>query len=148
MAASTAASVRPRPSICSATICARRAAGSSAAASKAMQRGSKLEMRENGEALMDGLMMDFPLTLSHLFDRVGLYFGKTELVSRRPDKSIHRTTYGEFHRRAQKLANALQRLGLRPRDPSPTLPCNHPPIFRRISPFRSPGAFCTPPTPA
>jgi acyl-CoA synthetase (AMP-forming)/AMP-acid ligase II len=74
---------------------------------------------------MDGLMMDFPLTLSHLFDRVGLYFGKTELVSRRPDKSIHRTTYGEFHRRAQKLANALQRLGLRPGDRVATLAWNH-----------------------
>jgi len=74
---------------------------------------------------MDGLMMDFPLTLSHLFDRVGLYFGKTELVSRRPDKSIHRTTYGEFHRRAQKLANALQRLGLRSGDRVATLAWNH-----------------------
>ena len=46
---------------------------------------------------MDGLMMDFPLTLAHLFDRVGRYFPRSEIVSRRPDKSIHRTTYGEFH---------------------------------------------------
>jgi fatty-acyl-CoA synthase len=74
---------------------------------------------------MDGLMMDFPLTLAHLFERVGLYFGETELVSRRPDKSIHRTTYTEFHRRTQKLANALLRLGLEPGDRVATLGWNH-----------------------
>ncbi len=74
---------------------------------------------------MESLMMDFPLTLSHLFDRAGRYFAKTELVSRRPDKSIHRSTWGEFHKRAQKLANALQRLGVRPGDRVATLGWNH-----------------------
>ena len=74
---------------------------------------------------MDGLMMEFPLTLAHIFDRAGRYFGKTELVSRRPDKTIHRTTYGEFHARAQKLANALRKLGLRPGDRVATLAWNH-----------------------
>ncbi len=70
-------------------------------------------------------MMDFPLTLSHLFDRAGRYFAKTELVSRRPDKSIHRTTWGAFHARAQQLANALQRLGVKPGDRVATLGWNH-----------------------
>ena len=69
--------------------------------------------------------MDYPLTLSHLFDRAGRYFGGTEIVSRRPDKSIHRTTWGEVHKRAQKLANALQRLGVRPGDRVATLGWNH-----------------------
>jgi fatty-acyl-CoA synthase len=74
---------------------------------------------------MDGLMMDFPLTLAHLFDRVGRYFPRNEIVSRRPDKSIHRTTYAEFHRRTQQLANALTRLGLQPGDRVATLSWNH-----------------------
>src|SRR5437763_1650178 len=74
---------------------------------------------------MDGLMMDFPLTLAHIFDRAGRYFAKTEIVSRRPDKSIHRTTYGEFHQRAQKLANALQRLGVKQGERCATLAWNH-----------------------
>ncbi len=74
---------------------------------------------------MDGLMMDFPLTLGHVFERVGHYFPATEIVSRQPDKSIHRTTYGEFHRRTQKLANALLRLGVRPGDRVATLGWNH-----------------------
>src|SRR2546422_7783750 len=56
---------------------------------------------------MDGLMMQVPLTLVHFFDRARKYFAATEIVSRRPDKTIQRSTYGEFHRRAQKLANAL-----------------------------------------
>ena len=74
---------------------------------------------------MESQMMDFPLTLSHLFDRAGRYFAKTELVSRRPDKSIHRTTWGDFHVRAQKLANALQRLGVKRGDRVATLGWNH-----------------------
>jgi fatty-acyl-CoA synthase len=74
---------------------------------------------------MESLMMDFPLTLTHLFDRAGRYFAKTEIVSRRPDKSIHRSTWGDFHKRAQKLANALQRLGVQPGDRVATLGWNH-----------------------
>jgi len=73
---------------------------------------------------MDGLMMDFPLTLTHLFERVGRIFPGTELVTRRPDKTIHRTTYGEWQRRVQKLANALQRLGVKPGDRVATLGWN------------------------
>ncbi len=74
---------------------------------------------------MNGLMMDYPLTLAHLLDRAGRYFPKQEIVSRRPDRSIHRTTYGEFHRRAGKLANALRRLGLASGDRVATLAWNH-----------------------
>jgi len=74
---------------------------------------------------MDGLMMRYPLTLLHVFDRAGRYFGGTEIVSRRPDKSVQRGTYADFHRRAQKLANALTRLGVRPGDRVATLAWNH-----------------------
>ena len=74
---------------------------------------------------MDGLMMQFPLTLPHVVERMGLFFGKTEVVSRRPDKSLDRTTYGEIHRRVLKLANALRRLGVKPGDRVATLAWNH-----------------------
>lgn len=74
---------------------------------------------------MDGLMMDYPLTLVPVFERMGRYFRRTELVSRLPDKSIARTTYGEVHRRVQQLANALLRLGLQPGDRVATLAWNH-----------------------
>jgi acyl-CoA synthetase (AMP-forming)/AMP-acid ligase II len=74
---------------------------------------------------MQGLMMNFPLTLAHLVERAGRYHPSVEIVSRRPDRTIHRTTYGELHRRVQKLANALQRLGVKPGDRVATLGWNH-----------------------
>src|SRR5438067_1357711 len=74
---------------------------------------------------MDGLMMQDPLTLVHFFDRARKYFAATEIVSRRPDKSIQRSTYGDFHRRAQKLANALARLRVKPGERVATLAWNH-----------------------
>ena len=73
---------------------------------------------------MEGLMMDYPLTLNHLFDRAGALFPSTEIVTRWPDKSVHRSSYGEFHQRVQKLANALTRLGLQPGDRVATLAWN------------------------
>ncbi len=74
---------------------------------------------------MQGLMMDFPLTLAHLFERVGSYYPTIEIVSRQPDKSVHRSSYGELNRRVKKLANALLRLGIRPGDRVATLGWNH-----------------------
>jgi fatty-acyl-CoA synthase len=74
---------------------------------------------------MDGLMMQVPLTLAHFFDRAGRYFAGNEIVWRRPDKSIQRSTYGEFYKRAQQLANALTRLGIKPGDRVATLAWNH-----------------------
>ena len=74
---------------------------------------------------MDGLMMQVPLTLVHFLDRARRYFAANEIVWRRPDRSIQRSTYGEFHKRAQKLANALTRLGVKPGDRVATLAWNH-----------------------
>src|SRR5437870_4922438 len=82
-------------------------------------------MGHEGGREMNGLMMDFPLTLAAVFERAGQYFPKQEIVSRWPDKSIHRGTYAEFHKRAQKLANALQRLGLKSGERVATLAWNH-----------------------
>ena len=47
---------------------------------------------------MDGLMMDFPLTLTHLLRRAEQFFGDGEIVTRMPDKSFHRTNYRETMR--------------------------------------------------
>lgn len=62
---------------------------------------------------MLGTMMNFPLTLVHLVERAGKLFGGVEIVTRRPDRSLARYTYADFHRRACQLASALQRAGLR-----------------------------------
>jgi fatty-acyl-CoA synthase len=74
---------------------------------------------------MDGLMMDFPLTLNHLLTRAELYFGNGEIVSRQADKSLQRTTYRDVMRRSKRLAAALQKLGLERGDRVATLMWNH-----------------------
>jgi fatty-acyl-CoA synthase len=74
---------------------------------------------------MRGTMMDFPLTLTTLLDRAGQLFPKVEIVSRRPDRSAVRSNYGEFHRRARRLASALTKLGLQPGDRVSSMMWNH-----------------------
>ncbi len=74
---------------------------------------------------MNGNMMRFPLTLTHILERAGQLFGKVEIVSRLPDKSLHRYTYRDFYRRARALAEALQQAGLQKGDRVGTLMWNH-----------------------
>jgi fatty-acyl-CoA synthase len=70
-------------------------------------------------------MMDFPLTLAHVFERAGRLFPRTEIVTRLPDKSLHRHHYADFHRRAQALIGALRKLGVKRGDRVATLMWNH-----------------------
>src|SRR5919198_6053079 len=74
---------------------------------------------------MYGLMMDFQLTLPPILRRAETYFGAKEIVTRLPDKSFHRYTYGDFGRRARQLAVGLQGLGLERGDRVATLCWNH-----------------------
>jgi acyl-CoA synthetase (AMP-forming)/AMP-acid ligase II len=74
---------------------------------------------------MDGLMMDFPLTISHLVERVAKLHRSVEIVSRRPDASLTRTTYHITVDRALRLAAALIDGGLRPGDRVASLMWNH-----------------------
>jgi fatty-acyl-CoA synthase len=74
---------------------------------------------------MNGLMMDFQLTLPTLLRRAEAYSGSSELVTRLPDRSFRRITYAESCRRARALAVALRQLGLQPGDRVATLCWNH-----------------------
>jgi fatty-acyl-CoA synthase len=74
---------------------------------------------------VDGLMMDFQLTLPHLLTRAERYLGRGEIVTRLPDRSFHRITYAESMARAKQLAVALQKLGLERGDRVATLCWNH-----------------------
>lgn len=74
---------------------------------------------------MRGLMMDYQLTLPTILRRAESLYGKKEIVSRLPDKSIHRYAYEDMFRRAKKLAVALQQLGIRNGDRVATLCWNH-----------------------
>jgi fatty-acyl-CoA synthase len=74
---------------------------------------------------MRGTMMDFPLTLPTILERAGKIFPRVEIVSRKPDRSIVRTCYGEFYRRARRLAGALTKLGMKPGDRVASMMWNH-----------------------
>ncbi|MCS1351806.1 long-chain fatty acid--CoA ligase [Mechercharimyces sp. CAU 1602] len=74
---------------------------------------------------MKATMMEYPLTLVHLLERAGEQFGAAEIVSRMPDKSLHRHTYGDFYRRTRALAESLQKAGLKRGERVGTLMWNH-----------------------
>ena len=61
---------------------------------------------------MLGLMQDVPLLISSLIRHADRHHGDVEIVSRRVEGDIHRTNYRELHRRAQRLAHALDALGI------------------------------------
>lgn len=75
--------------------------------------------------MLAGRMMDFPLTLTHFLERARTYFPRSEIVSRNPDKSLHRYTFADFYKRTCRLANALTRLGVKAGDRVATLSWNH-----------------------
>jgi fatty-acyl-CoA synthase len=77
------------------------------------------------DGTMPGRMMDFPLTLTHLLERARRFFPTTEVVSRGPDGTLHRHTWGQVYARTAKLAHALTRLGVKPGDRVATLAWNH-----------------------
>ncbi|MDQ3427295.1 MAG: long-chain fatty acid--CoA ligase [Gemmatimonadota bacterium] len=74
---------------------------------------------------MRGLTMDYQLTVPAILRRTEALFASRPVVSRRPDHSLHRATYGACLRRARRLAVALERLGVEPGDRVATLCWNH-----------------------
>jgi fatty-acyl-CoA synthase len=76
---------------------------------------------------MNGLMMDYPLTLSTIFRRAESIYPRHEVVWRTADRSVRRYTYGDFAMRTRRLARALLDLGVKPGDRVATLGWNHGP---------------------
>ena len=74
---------------------------------------------------VDGLMMGTQLTLDLLLRRAETLFPRKEVVSRRPDRTLARTTYAEIAARSRRLAVALRALGLERGDRVATLCWNH-----------------------
>ncbi len=73
---------------------------------------------------MLGLMQDVPLLISSLIVHADRHHGSVEIVSRRVEGDIHRTTYRELHGRAKRVANALDALGVGQSDRVATLAWN------------------------
>ena len=73
---------------------------------------------------MLGLMQDWPLTLDKVLDHAARVHGTREVVTRRTDGKLYRTTYAAIHARARQVSNALLRAGIRLGDRVGTLGWN------------------------
>jgi 3-(methylthio)propionyl---CoA ligase len=73
---------------------------------------------------MNGLMMQQPLLISSLLVHAERHHGEQEVVSRRVEGDIHRTTYRELAARSRRMANALARLGVKSGERVATLAWN------------------------
>lgn len=73
---------------------------------------------------MRGMMMEKAMLISGVVEYAAKYHGTTEIVSRAEEGHIHRYTYADMAGRSRKLANALNKLGLRPGDRIGTLAWN------------------------
>jgi fatty-acyl-CoA synthase len=73
---------------------------------------------------MNGLMMQQPLLISSLLVHAERHHGEQEVVSRRVEGDIHRTTYRELAARSRRMANALVALGVKFGDRVATLAWN------------------------
>lgn len=62
---------------------------------------------------MQGLMMDYPLTLNHILQRARRYF-PTHSISTKTPAGMHRYTYADLYRRSAQLAHVLDQLDLAP----------------------------------
>ena len=67
-------------------------------------------------ARFDNLMMTYPLTLTHFFERSRRLFARKTIATRVPGGPLFRYTYGEFVERTMRLAGALAALGVRKGD--------------------------------
>jgi acyl-CoA synthetase (AMP-forming)/AMP-acid ligase II len=71
-----------------------------------------------------GQMMHMPLLISSLLTHAARHNGDIEIVSKRVEGDMHRTTWAETELRSRKLAQALARLGCEPGDRVGTLAWN------------------------
>jgi fatty-acyl-CoA synthase len=62
------------------------------------------------------LIMDYPLTLTHIFERARKLFPKKVLATRVPGVGLVKSTYADFADRTARLASALQALGVQKGD--------------------------------
>ena len=62
---------------------------------------------------MYGSMMQQPLLISTLLVHAERHHGEQEMVSRRVEGDIHRTTYRALAARSRKMANALASIGIK-----------------------------------
>ncbi|NML14469.1 3-(methylthio)propionyl-CoA ligase [Azohydromonas caseinilytica] len=71
-----------------------------------------------------GRMMQMPLLISSLITHAARHAGDTEIVTRRVEGPLHRSSWSQVEQRARRFAQALQRLGCESGDRVATLAWN------------------------
>jgi fatty-acyl-CoA synthase len=75
---------------------------------------------------MEGLMMNYPLTLPMILEHGNRVFPTKEVISIMPDKSRHRYSFADLYKRSKRLAHALRhQLGIREGEMVGTYAWNH-----------------------
>ena len=85
---------------------------------------AKTRRQDCGETTMLGLMQDWPLLCHRVIDHAATYHGARTVVSRSVEGPIHTTNYAEIRARALKIAQRLERDGIRLGDRVATLAWN------------------------
>jgi fatty-acyl-CoA synthase len=73
---------------------------------------------------MLGLMQDWPLLLHRIIDHAATYHGQRKVITRSVEGPIHTTTYAEIRTRALKVAQRLEKDGIKLGDRVATLAWN------------------------
>ncbi len=74
--------------------------------------------------MLQGLMMDRPLSVPSIIDYAGELYPEVEVVSVTVEGGLHRYGYGDARKRIARLAHALKALGVKPGDRVATLAWN------------------------
>jgi fatty-acyl-CoA synthase len=74
---------------------------------------------------MNGLMMNYQLTLPTILRRAEQLYSHKEIATRLPDRSVHHYPYSDFVSRAKKLSVVLKDLGIKDGERVATLCWNH-----------------------
>ena len=72
-----------------------------------------------------GAMQDFPLRITRLMDHAEREHGPGEIVCGRVDGSTYRTNWMRVAHDSRRLAQGLERLGVKPGDRVATMAMNH-----------------------
>lgn len=75
--------------------------------------------------MFESTMMNMPLTIDILIQRAQSVSSHVEVISRKADRSLHRSTYGKVAERALQLSRALLAGGIKKGDRIATLMWNH-----------------------
>ena len=75
--------------------------------------------------MLQGLMMDYPLTLNTIVERANRMTPRKTIKTKLPDGGWHEYSYADFYRRVKRLGNVLERLGVQPGDRVATFAWNN-----------------------